>query len=208
MVFQMPPDGLGRIQFRPIAGQKFQDDASPLSRHKVPDHAAAVLPQSIPDNQQPAGDVPQQVFQKFDDLRAADRSRKQAEVEVPIRDAGRSRKRRPVNNGIAAPASVPAAPTAVSDAVARSVPFHRQRRLCAFVFGRFFTWGQRTCFQRRIAFSFRSKARPTGRWHLHPSSRRMRQTWTFLYRTPHSRLIRSATRQLWKKSCLPSRSAV
>jgi len=61
--------------------------------------------------------------------------------------------------------------------------------------GVFFSAGQRTRFQRRIAFSLRSKARPTGRWQLHPNSRRMRHTWTFVDRTPHSRSIRSATRQ-------------
>ena len=88
------------------------------------------------------------------------------------------------------------APKSAFDAVSRSVPIRRGRRWCPLFLGVFFTSGQCTCFQWRIAFSFRSRARPTGRWQLHPNPRRMRHTWTFVYRTPHWRSIRSATRQL------------
>jgi hypothetical protein len=66
----------------------------------------------------------------------------------------------------------------------------------ALFLGVFFSSGQRACFHRRTAFSLRSRARPTGRWQLHPNPRRIRQTWTVVYRTPHSRSIISATRQL------------
>ena len=42
--------------------------------------------------------------------------------------------------------------------------------------GFFLIWGQRTRTQRAMAFSSRSRARRAGRWRLHPSPRRTRQT--------------------------------
>ena len=68
MVFEMSPDVLSRVQLRCVAGQKLQHDPSLLRTYKVPDHPAAMLAQPIPDNQQPARDVPQEVFQKLHDL--------------------------------------------------------------------------------------------------------------------------------------------
>jgi len=58
----------------------------------------------------------------------------------------------------------------------------------------FLSRGQRTRFQYRIACSSRSSAFPVGRWQLHPSWRRMRQTWASWYRTPHWSSISSRTR--------------
>ena len=52
--------------------------------------------QSVPDDQQLAGNVAQQVLQKLDDLRAADRPRKQAEVEIPPRHSRHRRQHLPV----------------------------------------------------------------------------------------------------------------
>jgi len=64
----------------------------------------------------------------------------------------------------------------------------------ALFVGFFLISGQRSCFQRRIFSSSRSKARPTGRWQLQPSCRRMRQACEEWYFTPHSCSIRCATR--------------
>ena len=55
--------------------------------------------------------------------------------------------------------------------------------------GVFFNAGKRRFFQRRIASSFRSKARPTGRWQLQPSCFNSRQTWVKV--TAHRTLARS-----------------
>ena len=46
----------------------------------------------------------------------------------------------------------------------------------ALIFGLFFNSGQRAFFQRWMAFSSRSSARPVGRWQLQPSRRRIFQT--------------------------------
>src|SRR5450759_1248756 len=53
----------------------------------------------------------------------------------------------------------------------------------------FFRAGQRVCFQRLIAASSRSSARPEGRWQEKPSETRIRQTWLSLYERPKRRLI-------------------
>ena len=63
-------------------------------------------------------------------------------------------------------------------------------------FSVFFNAGQRCFFQRRIASSSRSKARPTGRWQLQPNCLKSLQTWVEVYRTPHSCSIKCATRWL------------
>jgi hypothetical protein len=60
--------------------------------------------------------------------------------------------------------------------------------------GFFLSSGHRCFFQRRMAGSFRSNARPAGRWQLQPICRRIFQTCPGWYRMPHSRSIKSATR--------------
>ena len=63
----------------------------------------------------------------------------------------------------------------------------------------FFNAGKRRFFQRRMASSSRSKARPTGRWQLQSNCFNSRQTWVVVYRTPHSCSIKCATRWLVHK---------
>ena len=58
----------------------------------------------------------------------------------------------------------------------------------------FLIGGQRYFFQRPIACSCRSSARPAGRWQLQLSLRRMRQTWSSWYRTPVRCSMSSRTR--------------
>jgi hypothetical protein len=64
----------------------------------------------------------------------------------------------------------------------------------ALLAGFFLMAGQRCLFQWRICSSFRSKARPVGRWQLHPSEIRIRQTWPGWYLMRNSCSIRWATR--------------
>src|SRR5438552_2196821 len=76
-----------------------------------------------------------------------------------------------------------------------------------FFLGFFLISGQRRCFQRRILSSSRSSARPTGRWQLHPSCRRIRQACEGWYLTPHSCSIKWATRhEVHKLVSYPSAS--
>jgi hypothetical protein len=65
----------------------------------------------------------------------------------------------------------------------------------ALLLGFFLSSGHRFFFHRRMACSSRSKALSVGLWQLHPRLFRIFQTCPEWYRTPHSRSIRSDTRQ-------------
>src|SRR5664279_4786448 len=87
----MGPQILHWVKFGSVAGKILQPQTSFLLLYELPYRAAAVTRQSIPNDQQLAGNVTQQVRQELDDLGTTDRSRKQAEVEVP---PGHARDRR------------------------------------------------------------------------------------------------------------------
>ena len=144
-------------------GETPATSASSLLLHKVPPGAAAVARQTIPDDQQFAGNVAQPMREKLDDLRAANRSRKQPEVEVP---PGHARDRRPhlPVEGIWQHGCLSSwcPGTAAVRALAQSTFVDEDDRP-AFVFGLFFNSGQRFGFQIRIFSSSRSSARPLGR---------------------------------------------
>ncbi len=145
--------------------------------HKIPHRAAAMARQSVPDDQQLAGDMTQQMRKEQDDLRAADGSRKQSEVEVPPGHPGHRRQGLPVEVILQhrrLPFRRPGA--AAVWALAQSA-FVDENDRAPLVLGFFLISGQRFCFHCRIFSSFRSRARPAGRWQLHPNCRKMRQTW-------------------------------
>jgi len=102
--------------------------------------------QTIPDDQQFAGDVAQEMSEKLNDLRAADGSRKQPEVEVPPGHPRNGRQGLPVKVILQhrrLPARGPG--TAAVGTLAQSA-FVDEDDGAAFVFGLFFNAGQRFCF--------------------------------------------------------------
>src|ERR1700739_82065 len=113
--------------------------------------------------------------EKLDDLRAANGPGKQPEVEVPEGDSG--------NHGKSLPGEVILQYRCLSF----RRPSPRAMRTFAqstfvgeddgspFFLGFFLISTQRFFFHLRILASSRSRARPTGRWQLQPSFRRMRQ---------------------------------
>src|SRR3974377_423833 len=82
------PQILDRVEFRRVGREELQPKPSPLLAHKIPHRAAAMAWQPVPDDQQLAGDMAQQMRKKQDNLRTADSSRKQSEVEVPPGHSG------------------------------------------------------------------------------------------------------------------------
>jgi len=102
--------------------------------------------QTIPDDQQFAGDVAQEMSEKLNDLRAADGSWKQPEVEVPPGYSRNGRQSLPVKVILQhrrLPARGPG--TAAVGTLAQSA-FVDEDDGAAFVFGLFFNAGQRFCF--------------------------------------------------------------
>ena len=137
---------------------------------------AAVTPQAIPNNQQLARKVPQEMCEELNHLRTADGAGKQTKVEVPPGDSGHRRERLPVEVILQDGCSSPRCPGATAMGALAQSAFVDEDDGTAFFLGFFLSSGQRSCFQRRIAASSRSRARPIGRGQLHPSCRKIRHT--------------------------------
>src|SRR5437899_7635471 len=175
VLLQVAPDVLDRVEFRSIGGKKLQPEAPSLLPHEVPHCAAAMDRQSIPDNQQLAGNVPQQMRKKLDDLGSADRSGKQPEIKIPKRDSSHDRKSLPVEVILQHRCLSPARPGARAVRTLAQSAFVGEDDGAALFLRFFLISSQRFCFHCPIFASSRSSARPTARWQLHPSRRKMRQ---------------------------------
>lgn len=176
MVLPVAPQVLDRIQLGGVGGKELEHDPPFLVLDVLTNKSASVASQAVPDDQQLAGKVPLKMAQELDHLGCADRTAEQAEVEIPPRDPGYGRQRLPIevklqHRGLSLwrPSTTTVGPLAQSTFVDEDdrTPLFR---------GVFFRTGQRRRFQRRIASSSRSKARPAGRCTLQPSCRRMRHT--------------------------------
>jgi len=169
------PQVFDGIQFRGVARKELYPNSPRLLSNEVPHRPAPVRRQSIPDDQQPAGYVMQQMGKKKDDLRRADGAGKQTEVEVPPGYPRHGRKRLPVEVVLQhrrltfrRPSTAAVGPLAQSTLVDEDDG-------PAFVLGFFLISGQHLCFHSRIFSSSRSSARPVGRWQLQPNCRKIRQ---------------------------------
>ena len=163
MLFPVGPQILHWVQFGSIGGKVFQPQTPFLLLYELPYCTAAVTGQSIPNDQQFPGNVAQQMGEELDDLRAADRSRKQAEVEVPPSHARDRRQALPVEVVLQHRRLSAWCPGAAAVGTFAQSALVDEDDRAAFVFGLFFNSGQRFCFHRRIFSSSRSKARPVGR---------------------------------------------
>src|SRR5262245_57760072 len=90
------PQVLDWIQLRRVAGEKLHPQAPALLADELPGHAATMAGESVPDDQQLARNMAQQVREELDDLRAANGPRKQPKVEVPPRSPRHRRQHLPV----------------------------------------------------------------------------------------------------------------
>jgi hypothetical protein len=72
VMFPITPDVFHRIEFRGIGRQVVQRQAAPLAGDKLPDQVAAMSLGALPDYQQSARQMTQQVREKVHHLRGAD----------------------------------------------------------------------------------------------------------------------------------------
>src|SRR5512146_426899 len=96
MVLPVRPQVLDRVQFRSVGRKELQPQPPALLPYEVPDHSAAVTAQAIPDDQQLASQMAQQVAEELDHLRAANRAGIEAKIEIPPGHASHGRQRLPV----------------------------------------------------------------------------------------------------------------
>lgn len=188
----MSPQIFHGVEFRCIGGKKLQEDATFLPGDELIHQTAAMTSQSVPDDQQFSGNVAQKVGQKLHHLWASDGAREQTEIEVPPRHTRHCRQRFPVEVKLQHRSLSSRSPGSASMRTLAQTTLIDENYCPVGVFGVFFTTGQRRRFQRRIAPSSRSKARPVGRWMVHPNFRRIRQAWPGWYSTPKVSLITSA----------------
>src|ERR1700751_5716360 len=150
--------------------------------------------QPVPQYQELAAELAQQMAEKVDHLSGADGVGIEAEVEVKPGNPGGRRQLVPVEvvlqyRGLAArcPGAYPMGPFAQSALVDEDdgAPLRQ---------GFFLIRGHSTFFQRAIRCSSRSSARPLGRWQLQLSRRNRRHTCEGSYRTAYCCSISFATR--------------
>jgi hypothetical protein len=176
VVLAVCPDVLYRIQFRRVGRQVFDFQTAFLVADELLRDFTAVSRKPVPNQQNVALDVAQQVFKKLDDLLGLDGFFEDLKVEIPDGDAGDDRERFPVEvkledgclpaRRLGTPPMRPLAQAAFVYEDDRSV----------LVLGFFLISGQRLRFHSSIKPSLRSRARPTGCCTLQFNCRRMRQT--------------------------------
>ena len=163
MLLPIGPDVFDRVQFRRIAGELLHPQTLALPGDEIAGELTAVGAQAVPDDQQRSGNVAEQGLKKVHDLRAFHGALVQPEIEVMESDPRRCREGVPVevvlqNGSLAAPrpGAHPVRPLADS-------AFVDEDYRVPFGLGFFLMAGHSTRRQRRMASSFRSRARPTGR---------------------------------------------
>ena len=172
----MRPDVLHRVQFRRVGRQVLGFQAAFLITDELLRDFAAVARKPIPNQQDVAIDVPEQVFEELNDLIGVDGLLENLKVKLPDGDAGNDRQGFPVEMELEdgrLPTRGPRAPPMRPLAEAAFVYEDDSSALCLSFF---LISGQRLCFHWSIRASFRSRARPTGCCTLQFNCRRMRQT--------------------------------
>jgi len=176
MLFAVAPNVFHRIEFGRIRRQKFQLDGITLRGDKISHQTAAMNRQAVPNDGQPAANVPLQVFQKLDNLRGLDAAGKEPEIEVPDSDARHGRQAFPVERILQDGRLAARGPSAHSVRSLAQAAFVHKHYGSPLLERFFFISGQRRRFQRRMAVSSRWMARPTGRWQLQFNERKIRHT--------------------------------
>lgn len=176
MGFEVTPHIFHWIEFRRIGGQPFDLDAT-LGRGDVMlNEQAAVNRRAIPDHQQLSRNVPPEMPEKFDDLRAFNAPGMNLEVEPPQCQTTDDRKALPVEGLLQDGCLSARSPGANPGGPGTQPAFVDKDESPPLLAGLFFKAGHSTRFHLRMAFSSRSSARRSGRWQLNPLAPSNRHT--------------------------------
>lgn len=189
------PEVFDRIEFGSIGREAFDPEFAAQFGNVLAHDLGAVDGGPVPDDEQAAGHMALEVVEELNDLRALDTALKKPEVAVPKRDAGDRRE------------IVPAEWVEKQRRLALGRPSPHAVRLLGqpalvdedngapFGLGFLFSASHVLRFQRAMACSSRSMARPTGFWQLQPKRwERMRMAVVGWQVTPNSRRMTLATR--------------
>jgi len=177
------PDALVGVEFGRVGGKVLEVEArNPAAEGR--NGFASMHPEAVPDHDERLAKMAEEVTQERDDLPLADVVMMPLIVEAESAalgadgDPGDNRDpimTLPVPQKRRLPARRPGARDCRRQLEARLVD---EDEIGPQPKGVFFTWGQRTRFQRSIAASFRSRARRSGFWQLQPHWPRSRPTWS------------------------------
>ena len=131
--------------------------------------SATMTGQAIPNQQHRSVHLLPEVLDEVEDLFFAHGSLVQPEVELPERDAGGDGEVVPVELVLQDRGDTARRPSADSVRTLAQAALVYEDDDSALFLGFFLSTGQIFSFQSRMANSFRSRARPTGRWQLQPS---------------------------------------
>src|SRR4030081_2243656 len=129
--------------------------------------------QAVPNDQQLIRQMTHQMSEELDHLRTLDGAGKEPKVKVPPRHPCHCRQSFPVEVVLQHRILSPRRPGAAAMGPLAEPALVDENYDPALIFGLFFNSGQRSFFQRWMALSSRSRARPADRWKLHPSRRRI-----------------------------------
>ena len=173
-VLEVAPDALVRVEVRGVAGELLELDASGATLgQEVLDGLAAMDRGAVPDDQELAGDVAEQVLEEADDVRALvrvlldqhqhpTRRGDAADDGQMVTAQGEAEDRRLAARGVG--------PDGAGEQVEAGLIDPDDGP--PFLVSPFFRAGQRSVRQASIAASFRWLARWTGFWTLQPAARR------------------------------------
>ena len=176
MCLEVPPHILDGIKFWSIGWQSLDLNASPGGGNVVLDQEAAMNGGAIPENQQLSGNVPLEVFQEFNHLKAFDAAGMDLKEESPKGQGADDRKAFPVERLVKHRSLSPWCPGAGPGRAGAQSAFVNKDKGSSLPARLFFNAGQTASFQRRIALSSRSTARRSGRWQLKPLAPSNRHT--------------------------------
>lgn len=177
MGFEMSPHILHWIEFRRVSGQPFHGDSALCGGDILLDQPTAMDGRAIPQDHEPARNVPLEVAEKLDDLEAFDAARVNLKVKTPQGQPANDREALPVE-GFLQHRSLPArSPSPHPGRTGAQSAFVNEDNGPPLLAGFFFKAGQTSFFQRAMASSSRSTARRSGRWQLKPLAPKRRQTW-------------------------------
>ena len=160
--FEMPPNVFRWIQFGRVGRQAGHDQATVGILDEVLNATAAMCGESVPDHQEASGKLPHQMAQKINDLGGADGAAIETEIESPPRDARDDGQFAPVEIERQLRGLSLGCPRARDGRAFAQSAFVHENDGSAFAAGFFFSAGHVYRFQRAMAFSSRSAARPSG----------------------------------------------
>ena len=169
MLLEVSPDVFGRIQFRSVGGQVKRLNFPVQAGEVILNDAAAVPWQTIPNEQDRLTDLLREVLHEIAYLLLSHRSFVESKIELPQRDTGRNRQVVPIELMLENRRHTTFGPSADTVRPLAEAALVYEDDEAAFLLGFFLRAGQVFSFQSRIAASFRSRARPTGRWQLQPN---------------------------------------